>query len=176
MAPKVIMRRPASSAMRRPASSAGEIFVSTPIGKTISLMLERGDNIGNVKAKIQDCTGISCDDQVLIMDDRKITGCGLASAYGIEFGCTLHLEGGTVIEVTTTTSTHPFRGTSLLLMVVEGSTIGDIKAQIQHKVGINVGLQRLRLHGGGDCELIDELAVTACAVVHGSILLLDHPW
>ncbi len=49
-------------------------------------MAETSDNIGNVKAKLQIRTGINCDKQVLIMNGRKVTGCGLASAYGITAG------------------------------------------------------------------------------------------
>jgi hypothetical protein len=176
MAPKIIMRRPASvMGKAMPAAKRFKIFVSTPTGDTIPLMVETSDNIGNVKAKLQICSGINCDKQVLIMNGRKVTGFGLASAYGITAGAALRLDGGTVIEVTTTTCREPFLGMSLLLVLQDSDTIGCIKAKIHLKLGINIRRQCLRLHGGGGCELIDELFATAAGVVHGSILLLDDP-
>jgi hypothetical protein len=176
MAPKIIMRRPASFLDKFIASSTWfKISVSTPTGETIPLMLQTSDNIGNVKAKLQIRTGINCDKQVLIMNGRMLTGCGLASAYGIKAGAALRLDGGTVIEVTTTTNRKPFLGMSLLLVLWDDITIGIIKAKIHRKLGIKIGQQRLRLVGGGGCELVDGLSATAAGVEHGSILLLDDP-
>jgi hypothetical protein len=181
MAPKskVIRDRPLSSkigphtSMPMPVQTWVKVFVSTPTGETIRLMLETSDNIGNVKSRLQDLTGIHCDKQVLIVGGRKITGCGLASTYGIRAGSSLRLEGGSVIEVTTTTNRKPFLGASFLVLLRDDDTFGDIKLQIQQKFGILVGRQTLRLHGGNGCELTDDAFVTRRGVLHGSILLLD---
>ncbi len=157
-----------------PAARRFECFDSTPTGETIPLKVKTNEKIGNVKSHHQVRTGINCDKQVLIKKGRKVTGCGMASAYGITAGAALRIDGGTVIEVTTTTGREPFLGMSLLLVLLDGDTIGNIKAKIHWKLGINIGRQCLRLHGGGACELIDELSATAAGVVHGSILLLDE--
>ena len=143
-----------------------QLFVKTLTGKTVSIEVEEGESIEDVKAKISEKEGIPPEQQRLIFGGQQLQDAKTLDDYDVGDDATLHLvlrlRGGMQLFVKTLT------GKTVSIEVEEGESIEDVKAKISEKEGIPPEQQRL-IFGGQqlqDAKTLDDYDVGDDATLH----------
>ena len=119
-----------------------KIFAKTPTGETITLDVQPGNTVEEVKLQIQDRKGIPPDQQFLsfagkqLKDDRTLSGYNIQSESVIVC-CTSGLRGGMNIFVRTLT------GRMLELEVEPSDTVEEVKKKVTGVIAVPEEQQRL---------------------------------
>jgi ubiquitin len=156
---------PVSSVLGIPRGGM-QLFVKTLTGKTVSIEVEEGESIEDVKAKIAEKEGIPPEQQRLIFGGQQLQDAKTLDDYDVGDDATLHLvlrlRGGMQLFVKTLT------GKTVSIEVEEGESIEDVKAKIAEKEGIPPEQQRL-IFGGQqlqDAKTLDDYDVGDDATLH----------
>lgn len=143
-----------------------QLFVKTLTGKTVSIEVEEGESIEDVKAKISEKEGIPPEQQRLIFGGQQLQDAKTLDDYDVGDDSTLHLvlrlRGGMQLFVKTLT------GKTVSIEVEEGESIEDVKAKISEKEGIPPEQQRL-IFGGQqlqDSKTLDDYDVGDDSTLH----------
>jgi ubiquitin len=143
-----------------------QLFVKTLTGKTVSIEVEEGESIEDVKAKIAEKEGIPPEQQRLIFGGQQLQDSKTLDDYDVGDDATLHLvlrlRGGMQLFVKT------LAGKTVSIEVEEGESIEDVKAKIAEKEGIPPEQQRL-IFGGQqlqDSKTLDDYDVGDDSTLH----------
>jgi ubiquitin C len=143
-----------------------QLLVKTLAGKTITVDVEEGDSVEQLKQKLFDKEGIPVDQQRLIFGGKQISDERSLADYGVTAGATMHLvlrlRGGMQILVKT------LAGKTITVDAEEGDSIEQLKQKLNEKEGIPVDQQRLIFSGKQveDQRTLADYGVTAGATMH----------
>ena len=143
-----------------------QIFVTTPTGKTIPLMVDPNITIDTVKLMIQDKEGITSRQQEMFFNSKKLQDYQTLSEFYIRANCTLQFVYNMQIFVKTHT------GKTFTLGVDPSCTIETVKSMIQDNEGIPSDQQQLNL---AEQWLRDDLTLFNYEVQNNSTLYLSFP-
>ena len=158
---------PKMSTLHLPLYLHHYIFVKTPTEKTITLEIDAGDTVKDVKVKIQDLEGIPQDQQRLIFRGRWLSydHCTL-SHYNIQKGSILHVV---LCSHSFRVSVKGLSGNTYSCVVDGSNTIEGLKAQIHDKVEIPPEEQHLLY---GSKELKDGYTLSDYNIQYNSTIYL----
>lgn len=143
-----------------------QLLVKTLAGKTITVDVEEGDSVEQLKQKLFDKEGIPVDQQRLIFGGKQLDMDRTLADYGVTNGATMHLvlrlRGGMQLLVKT------LAGKTITVDAEEGDTVDQLKQKLNEKEGIPVDQQRL-IFGGKQMEsdrTLTDYGVTNGATMH----------
>ena len=146
-----------------------QIFITTPTGKTIPLMVDPNITIDTVKLMIQDKEGPIVEQKSIIFNGKKLKDALPLSNCYIRENCTLQLVEH-VYDMQIFVKTHV--GMTFTLGVDTSNTIGTVKSMIQVKEGIPTDQQQLSFDKKW---LKDDLTLSYYEVQKNSTFHLSFP-